>query len=51
MAKYTAQIHGNLEHFMDYLEGEILGSSHSATLEDRQTMQLADIVWIVIRSY
>ena len=47
MAKYTAQIHGNLEHFMDYLEGEILGGSHSATLEDQQTMQLGDVKCMV----
>lgn len=47
MAKYTVEIRGNLEHFMDYLEGEILSSSHSASLEDTQTMQLGEVKCIV----
>lgn len=47
MAKYTTEIRGNLEHFMDYLKEEILSTSHSASLEDTQTLQLGEVKCIV----
>lgn len=48
MAKYVKSFQGDYQHFINYIEEEVIEGSMSATLEDKQETIINDVICTVL---